>query len=62
MATELTNHADKPLDQLLSELTDAKLEKREGDIARLQQEIGKRQAQGEQPPEPRPDDNAPKAL
>ncbi len=61
MANELTNHADKPLDQLLAELTDAKLEKREGDIEQLHEEIGKRQARGERPPEPRPDDNAPKA-
>ena len=34
----------------------------EGDIEQLNEEIGKRQARGERPPEPRPDDNAPKAL
>jgi hypothetical protein len=62
MATELTNLADKPLAQLLAELTDAKLEKREEDIARLQQEIGKHQARGEAPPVPRPNENAPQAL
>ena len=62
MANELTNHTDKPLDQLLAELTDAKLEKREEDIEQLQEEISQRQARGERPPELRPDDNAPKAL
>jgi len=39
---------DTPLNTLLSELTDAKLEKREADIERLEREIAKRQAQGEQ--------------
>ena len=62
MANESTTHADKPLDQLLEELTDAKLEKRTEDIDRLHEEIGKHQARGEQAPEPRPDDNAPKAF
>lgn len=41
-----------PLEQLLSELTDAKLEKREADIARLQEEIERRQARGEPAPAP----------
>jgi hypothetical protein len=62
MATQSTSHADKTLDQLLEELTDAKLEKREADIAQLQDEIGKRQARGEPASAPRPDDNAAKAL
>ena len=62
MATEVTNLADKSLDQLLAELTDAKLEKREGDIARLHEEIGKHQARGERASEPPPDDNTRKAL
>ena len=62
MATETTTHENKPLCQLLEELTDAKLERREGDIARLQEEIGKHQARGETAPWPRPDDTGPKAL
>lgn len=59
MATEPTNLADKPLEQLLEELTDARLEKREADIARLQDEICKHQARGERPCEA-PPSNAPK--
>lgn len=39
-----------PLEQLLNALVDAKLEKREADIARLEDEIGKRQAAGETVP------------
>jgi len=62
MATEVTNLADKSLDQLLAALTDAKLEKRDEDIARLHEEIGKHQARGERASEPRPSDNTRKAL
>jgi len=51
-----------PLEQLLQELTDAKLEKREDDIARLQKEVGKRQATGETVPAPPADDAAKKAF
>ena len=39
-----------PLQELLSELVTAKLAKHEDDIARLQDEIGKRQAAGETVP------------
>jgi len=48
MTSESNAGPDTPLNRLLSELTDAKLEKREADIERLEQEIAKRQAQGEQ--------------
>jgi hypothetical protein len=54
MTSESNAGPDTPLNTLLAELTDAKLEKREADIERLQQEIAKRQAQGEQP-EPTPE-------
>jgi len=49
MTSESNAGPDTPLNTLLSQLTDAKLEKREADIERLEQEIAKRQAQGEQP-------------
>lgn len=53
MSTELTNKAAEiPLEQLLSDLVDAKLEKREADINRLQDEISRRQARGEPAPPP----------
>jgi hypothetical protein len=48
MTSESNAGPDTPLNTLLSELTDAKLEKRDADIERLQQEIAKRQAKGEQ--------------
>ena len=48
MTSESSAGPDTPLNTLLSELTDAKLEKRDADIERLEQEIAKRQAQGEQ--------------
>lgn len=47
MTSESNAGPDTPLNTLLSELTGAKLEKREADIERLEQEIAKRQAQGE---------------
>jgi hypothetical protein len=49
MASE-SELSQAPLEQLLAELTDAKLEKREADIERIQKEIGRRQARGEQRP------------
>ena len=48
MTSESNAGPDTPLNTLLSELTNAKLEKREADIERLEQEIAKRQARGEQ--------------
>jgi len=55
MTSESNTGNDTPLDTLLSELTNAKLEKREADIERLQQEIAKRQAQGGEEREPTPE-------
>ena len=51
-----------PLEELLNKLTDAKLEKREDDIARLQAEIGKRQAAGETVPARDSEEPAKKAF
>ncbi len=48
--TKDVNVETAPLEQLLTALTDAKLDKREDDIAHLQDEIGKRQAAGETVP------------
>ena len=48
MTSESNAGPDTPLNTLLSELTNAKLEKREADIERLEQEIARRQARGEQ--------------
>lgn len=62
MATNDTPTDNVPLEQLLSDLTDAKLEKREADISRLQEEVGKRQAAGETVPARDPDDGAKKAF
>ncbi len=45
--SDTTLNVDTPLEQLLTQLTDAKLAKRDDDIARLQDEIGRRQAAGE---------------
>ena len=50
MATRTINIDTAPLQQLLNELVTAKLEKREDDIARLQEEVRKRQAAGETVP------------
>ena len=57
MTSESNAGPDTPLNKLLAELTNAKLEKREVDIERLEQEIAKRQAQGEQR-EPTPEAEA----
>ncbi len=61
MESNKTVNIDAPLEQLLHELADAKLEKREDDIARLQDEIGKRQAAGETVP-PRDSEDAVRRL
>lgn len=50
MSNDTPNIATAPLEQLLSELTTAKLENKEDVIARLQDEIGRRQAAGETVP------------
>ena len=54
MASEPTAISAEPLDKLLSDLVDAKLEKRQPDIERLEREIGKRQARGEGAPDASP--------
>ncbi len=50
MSSRTINTDTAPLQELLTVLADAKLEKREDDVARLQDEIGKRQAAGETVP------------
>ena len=51
MSSNMSVNVDSaPLQELLNELVTARLEKREDDIARLQDEIGKRQAAGETVP------------
>lgn len=61
-SNDAPNAAALPLEQLLSDLTDAKFEKREDDIARLQEEVGKRQAAGETVPARDSDEVAKKAF
>ncbi len=51
-----------PLEQLLAELTDARLEKREDDIARLQAAVEKRQATGETVPKSDSGDTPPDVV
>ncbi len=60
MNTNESSMTDAPLEQLLRDLTDAKLEKREDDIARLQTEVGRRQAAGETLPPARDSDEVAK--
>ncbi len=50
MGNDTPDISTAPLEQLLDELTTARLEKREDEIARLQEEIGRRQAAGETVP------------
>ena len=54
MTSEQPTQSQASLEQLLEELTDAKLEKREADIQRLQQEIGRRQSRGDAGPQREP--------
>lgn len=46
MGNDTPDISTAPLEQLLDDLTTARLEKREDEIALLQEEIGKRQAAG----------------
>jgi len=62
MSDKTLNIDGASLGRLLSDLTDAKLEKRDDDIARLQDEIGKRQAAGETVPARDVSDPAKKAF
>lgn len=49
MTSEIKALSQEPLDKLLDDLVTARLEKRQADIERLEQEICKRQARGEHP-------------
>lgn len=49
MTSEIKALSQEPLDKLLDDLVTARLEKRQADIERLEQEICKRQACGEHP-------------
>ena len=49
MTSEIQALSQEPLNKLLDDLVTARLEKRQADIERLEQEICKRQACGEHP-------------
>jgi hypothetical protein len=49
MAPDPNTSNREPLNKLLNDLVDAKLEQRQADIERLEREIGQRQARGEGP-------------